>query len=297
MDQYQNDVKSYIRDKRLHIILIGAIIILSGIIIFFLNRYYSEDQIEKFFIFNASKLEAERSLQKIKEDVLPGAIKVPILIYHSVRPHTSFETELMKYYDVAPESLEKQFGYLKYNGYTVISFDNLINTLTKGTPLPKKSVVLNFDDGWENQYQYAFPILKRYHYTATFFIYTDPIDANDSFLTGDQILEMDSAGMTFGGHTRSHPYLFEIRDTNLLRQEIIGGKNIIEDRLGHKIDIFAYPFGWYNDQIIKVLKEAGFKAARSTYSGIYQTSQDIFKLKGIEVTDDFDKFTKDLNNN
>lgn len=282
-------------DNLLHGMLIATILILGGFVLFFATRYYGEDEFEKFFIQNTQELQTERSLQNIKEAPVPDALNVPILIYHSVRPHRPLETYLLRYYDVAPEQLEKQLRYLTDNKFTVIGFDVLYRALTQAAPLPPRPVILTFDDGWENQYQYAFPLLKKFDVTATFFIYTDPIDVSDHFLTWDQIAEMDDAGMTIAAHTRSHPYLVKIKDVNVLRQEIIGGKNIMEDRLGKKVNFFAYPFGHYNDKILEVVHEAGFKMARSTYRGIYHTSKDLFSLKGIEVTDDFKQFVKNLN--
>jgi len=101
--------------------------------------------------------------------------------------------------------------------------------------------------------------------------------------------------MTIGGHTKSHPYLPSITDPDTLRREIISSKNIIEDQIGKKVNLFAYPYGHYNDQIISIVKEAGYKLARSTYKGIYNSKNDLYTLKGIEVTDDLTKFVSDIN--
>lgn len=283
-------------DKFLHIVLVTIIVVLLGTSIYF-RETRGKDRLQDEFLLKSDKLNAEEALQEIPEKApLADAVKVPILIYHSVKPHKGVESALIKYYDVAPESLEKQFRYLRDNGYTVIGLDFLIDALQQTITLPSKSVVLTFDDGWRNQFQYAYPILKKYNYTATFFIFTRAID-HQSFLTWDQIKIMDAGGMTIGGHTRTHPYLPDITDPVVLRREIIGGKSIVENRIGHPITLFAYPFGHYNDQIIQIVKEAGYKAARSAYKGIYHTRDDIYTLKGIEATDDFAKFLKDLAGN
>lgn len=283
-----------LKDKRLHLILIGIVIILAATTVYlFFNNYPITDNFQRFIIDNIENLNKELALQNAKEVILPGGIKAPILIYHSVRPHYDNEIELVKYYDVAPESMERQFKYLKDNHYTVIKLKDLVNALANKTKLPSKSVVLTFDDGWENQYKYAFPILKRYNYTATFFVYTDMLDS-DKFLNWDEISEMDDSGMTIADHTKSHPYLYAMHNLTKIRNEIIGSKNIIEDRLGKPVTLFSYPFGNYNDDIIKILKENGFQAARSAHKGVYHTPQDLFMMKGIEATDNFNKFIKDL---
>jgi peptidoglycan/xylan/chitin deacetylase (PgdA/CDA1 family) len=190
--------------------------------------------------------------------------------------------------------LEKQLRYLKDHNYVVISLDFLVEALKQNILLPPKSIVLTFDDGWRNQYAYAFPLLQKYNATATFFIFTNAID-HDLFLTWDQIRVMDNSGMSIGGHTRSHPYLPDITDPAVLRDEIIGSKKIIEDQIGQKIDLFAYPYGHYREDIIAIVKEAGYKSARSTYKGINHTSADLYTLKGVEVSDDFDTFVKNIN--
>lgn len=282
-----------LEDKLLHIVLIGAIAVLVGIAVYF-RASRGTDTLQNEFLSQADKLDAEQSLQQIPEKTpSPDAIRVPILVYHSIAPHTNSQSAIQKYYDVAPESLEKHFRYLRDHGYTVIGLDFLADALMQTITLPPKPVVLTFDDGWENQFVHAYPLLKKYKYTATFFIFTHAIDRK-SFLTWDQIKTMDAGGMTVGGHTRTHPFLPDITDPVVLRREIIGGKSVVENRIGHAIGLFAYPYGHYNDQIIGIVKEAGYKAARSTYRGTHHTRGDLYTLKSIEATDDLAKFAKDL---
>jgi len=283
-----------IKDRNLHIILWSAIVILAATTVYFRFFWSPMDPYEEVFLSKISKFDLEHSLQEKADEVAPGSIKVPILIYHSVRPHTSNQSPLQKYYDVAPEQFIRQMQYLQDRGYVVIGLDYLATALEQNITLPAKSVVLTFDDGWRNQYAWAFPILRKYGYTATFFIFTNPI-GQDYFLTWDQVRVMNNAGMTIGGHTESHPYLADILDPNMLREEIAGGKRIIEDQIGQKIDLFAYPYGYYMDKIIGVVKDAGYRVARGTHKGIEHSRDDLFKLSGVEVTDDFNKFVSDLN--
>ncbi len=281
------------KDKTLHIIFITAIVILSGTTIYFRFFLTPQSQIDKAFIDTFSKFDQELSLQNIPEVAKPGSVRVPILIYHSMLPHGPNQSLLQKYYDVAPESFIQQMQYLKNANYVVISLGFLTDALDENITLPPKSVVLTFDDGWRSQYVYAFPVLKKYGFTATFFIYTDAID-HDHFLTWDQVRAMNDTGMTIGGHTESHPYLPDIHDPAQLRKEIIGGKHIIENQIHQKIDLFAYPFGHYRDEVINIVKEAGYAAARSTYKGTHHIKNDLYTLKAVEVTDDFSKFVQDL---
>lgn len=291
-----NEIKVYffvIKDRNLHLILVGAIIFLTAIAAYF--RFFNNvaDTYEETFSSRISRFDLEHSLQTKAEKFIPEALRAPILIYHSVRPHTAGESPLQKYYDVSPDSFEKQLQYLKDHNYVVIGLDFLAIALDQNIILPPKSVVITFDDGWSNQYTHAFPLLRKYNYTATFFIFTNAI-GHDYFLTWDQVRVLNNSGMTIGGHTKSHPYLLEIHDPDTLQDEIIGGKRIIEEQIGQEIGLFAYPYGSYTNQIIDIVKEAGYVAARSAYKGTHHTRDDLFKLKGVEVTDDFNKFIQDL---
>ena len=281
------------KDRTLHIILIGIIVILSCTTIYFHFLSTSTDSVDKVFLANFGSFNKELSLQNIQEQVKSGSTRVPILVYHSMSPHGPNQSPSQRYYDVSPESFVRQMQYLKDEHYAVISLDSLARSLDQNIALPEKSVVITFDDGWQSQYSYAFPVLNKYGFTATFFIFTNAIDKKH-FLTWDQVRLMSNKGMTIGGHTESHPYLPDIHDPAELRKEIAGGKQVIEDHIHQKIYLFAYPFGHYRDDVINIVKEAGYIAARSTYKGINNTKDDLYTLKSVEVTDDFNRFVHNL---
>jgi len=235
----------------------------------------------------------EFSAQNVFSPITSSGIKVPILIYHIVRDNTAGESYMVHRMTVPPAMLDKEFKYLKDNDYHVISFNDLVDNLQKNKILPSKPIILTFDDGWEMGYKTAFPILKKYNYTATFFIFSNGI-GRKHYLTWDEINEMQNAGMTIGGHSKSHPTLVDIHNENILRNELVDSKKVIESHIGRTVDLFAYPFGHPNDEIIKVLKEAGYKAARTTYIGSVHTLDNIYTLKGIIVDQNFDNFVKSL---
>jgi peptidoglycan/xylan/chitin deacetylase (PgdA/CDA1 family) len=230
---------------------------------------------------------------QVKTKVKPAG--VPILVYHSVSPYYPSESSIKKEYAIEPEMFEKQIQYLLDNGYQVVSLDDLSENLINNKPLPKKSFVLTFDDGWKSQYQYAFPILKKYNLTATFFIYTDPISNYHSFMNWDEIKDLDNSGMTIGDHTKTHPYISAKLDDKTLRTEIIGSKKTIEDHLGKQISFFAYPFYHYTPEAENIVKEAGFKAARGGYTSIKNNLQNILTLRGIQAPNNMEDFIKEIN--
>lgn len=262
--------------------------------------YISKNNFAKNFLFNHEEANISKSANEQSKNVAASTqetIKVPIFIYHSVSPYYPLESKYNKRFGVEPDIFEKQMRYLKDNGYNVMPFDDLINHFSQNLSLPHKPVVLTFDDGWENQYKYAFPILKKYNMTATFFVFTNSI-GRKHFLTWPEIKKLVDAGMTIGDHSKSHPYLYKITNENKLREEIVESKKILESNLGKKIDIFAYPFGHYNEEIITILKKNGFRAARTDgYWGVFHTSSDLFTLKSIEAENNLTKFIEALNIN
>ena len=271
----------HLKDKNFHKILFITIAILGSINIYFTYYYVVQDPLREDFNTNiGKKYNLELDLQKNKEDVKSGSVKIPILIYHSVREHIYGEDSMLKYYTVSPEAFTAQMQYLKDNNYSVLSLDFIADALEENIPIPEKSVAITFDDGWKNQYVNAYPILRRFGYTATFFIITNTIDKSH-FFSWDQIKLMNNNGMTIGSHTRFHPFLPEITNPDELKKELTISKKTLEDKLGHVVDIFAYPYGHYNDAVVSAVKSVGYRLARSTYKGIYHTKSDLFTMKGI----------------
>jgi peptidoglycan/xylan/chitin deacetylase (PgdA/CDA1 family) len=199
------------------------------------------------------------------------SVVVPILLYHHVRPGSTGALF------VSPEILDQQLEYLQYYGFHTISFTDLADYLEKGKSLPLHPLIISFDDGWENQFEYGFPLLQKYHDTATFYVVTDYLD-HPNFMTTEQLKTMVAAGMAIGCHTRSHPYLTSLGGERL-RDEIAGAKAILETE-GFKIDTFAYPYGAYNQKVVAMVQAAGFRSARTADGGTRVTAEKLLILPG-----------------
>lgn len=198
---------------------------------------------------------------------LPGSINVPILVYHIVRPSYPDDSPAIRALAQTPDVFDAEMQYLHDAGYHVISFTDLENHFTEGDALPLKPIILSFDDGWKNQVKYALPLLKAHQYTATFFVFTNAI-GNRGFMTWDDLHTLLGAGMTIASHSLSHPYLTHLTDPVALENEIVASKRILEEGLGITVNEFAYPFGQYNQEIIELVKKAGYRSARGDfYSG------------------------------
>ena len=221
-------------------------------------------------------------------------IRVPILVYHSIRPSYVGEPNANKIYDVHPNNFEKQLKYLKAQGYTTISFEDLTNYFD-GKSLPTKPVIISLDDGLETQFTNAVPILNKEGMTATFFIYTNAI-GRPKFFTWDQVRELSKFNMEIGGHSKSHPYLWKITDTTKLKIEIVESKKIIEEQIGKTITAFAYPFGLHKPITISEIKEAGYTSARIGFERTTHTKDDLYTLHSFMVTNDMKRFYAVINN-
>jgi peptidoglycan/xylan/chitin deacetylase (PgdA/CDA1 family) len=209
---------------------------------------------------------------------------VPILIYHSIRPYRPTDTAGVRKYIATPETLENELAYLKENGYTSVTFADLTGSVTTGVPLPPRSVIISFDDDWQTQYTYAFPLLKKYGFKATFYVWVVVVGMKNH-MTWDEVKELDAAGMEIGCHTMTHPYLTRIKDDATLRREIFGAKQRIEQHIGKPVTSFAYPFGQYNERVVAIVKEAGFTSARSTWPGVTHTVEGLYSLTGFIRTE------------
>lgn len=219
-------------------------------------------------------------------------IRVPILMYHyiSVPPMDADQYRLDL--SVSPALFAEHLRWLRENGYTTISLDEVYRALTEGAPLPDRAVVLTFDDGYEDAYTHAFPLLHAYGLTGTFFVVTEWIDAHTpGYLTWDQAREMAAGGMAIQSHTRSHPDLTDTCDYNCLVYQLLGSAETIEAEIGVRPHFFCYPGGRYNAEVLRVVEQAGFSAAVTTQAGTFQINDRLLELprariRGTTTTDD-----------
>jgi peptidoglycan/xylan/chitin deacetylase (PgdA/CDA1 family) len=201
----------------------------------------------------------------------------PILAYHHVREGalpSDRET-------VSPQDFEKQMAYIHQHGYRVLRLEELAAMIEQNKPFPRHSVVLTFDDGYEDNYHFAYPILQKYGFPATIFMISDVVGTS-GFLTWDQTKEMLSRGITVGAHTRRHRYLPDLTPEEQ-SDEIEGSKRILGKALGQPIEFFAYPVGGFNETIQALVKRAGYRAACTTNRGRDKRNRNVWELNRISM--------------
>ena len=205
---------------------------------------------------------------------------------------------------VSINSFELQMKLMRKMGYQTINFSDLNKNITK------KKFIITFDDGYENLITNAFPILKKLEFSATCFVVTNMLnkynvwDENRSdykkmkLMNIDQIYEWVSNGFEIGSHTKDHLDLTSL-DINKKKEQIIDSKNFINQSLGIKITSFAYPFGSFDDETIKIVQE-NYEYAVTTRPSKYNPNKfDDMKLPRISInkkTSIFKFFLKILTN-
>lgn len=197
-----------------------------------------------------------------------GVQQVPILCYHR------FGNGCSSPLCVPADIFERQMKYLRDNGYHVVSPKQLLAFLSFKEPLPKKSVMITIDDGYRSVYEIAYPILKKYGYPATLFVYTNYVGVSKKAVTWEQLRELKDDGFTIGSHTILHTDLSkqgddESKDAYLmrLRRETVKSKQIIDRKLNQDTYLFAYPFGRANHSAVLMTRKAGYQLAVTVHRG------------------------------
>lgn len=172
---------------------------------------------------------------------------------------------------IKPEEFEQQMQSLKDNGFTVISMKDFLAWRRGERAIPDKCALIGIDDGYVSSYDVAWPILKKFNYPFTMFVYLKYIGTGGKSISWAQLEEMRDAGVDIQSHSVSHQDLrrkagrTEEQYMNWLRDEIAGSKQQLESRLGIQISVFSYPFGAYNEKAREVAKQAGYEACFTVY--------------------------------
>jgi len=210
-----------------------------------------------------------------------GKTKAIILLYHNIDSSSK-------------HNFEKQMQFIKEH-MQPISLNELIDCLVKKKPSPPKSIIITLDDGYENFYHYAYPILKKYQIPATIFLVTGYVNTKKTFwwdnncvkqrsiLSWSQIKEMAKNGINFGSHTINHYNLTTLSDKDI-EEELRVSKEKIEQELKKPVTGFCYPFGkkeHYNQKIKELVIKAGYQYAVTAEFGHINQSSDLFLLKRV----------------
>lgn len=201
-----------------------------------------------------------------------------VLCYHSIAEGTSDNA-------IHPKEFERQIRYLVTN-FRIVSLSDLL----RKNGVNGMAVAITFDDGYADVVSLALPILKRFSVRATAFVLGSPSKVNRSTLGSEQKLlsinqqrALIKAGWEIGFHSATHRDLTKLT-TARLEEEVIDGKNELEEKLKHSIRLFAYPFGRYNSSVIDAVKKAGYLAAFTSGGGVHLPGDDPYRLDRVVVS-------------
>jgi len=202
---------------------------------------------------------------------------VPVLNYHQINDRD--ENALT----VHTDQFEAQMKYLADNGYHTITPEDMVDAWENGKELPDKPVIITFDDGYADNYRNAYPILKKYNLQGTIFLISDYVSTYPNYLTWTQAEEMQESGLiNFESHTLSHEQLDSTSPEETWNQ-VDGSKKALEWRLRKEINFLAYPCGSYDEELQRMVKEAGYQGAFTVNYGLADKQDNRYLLDRVPI--------------
>ena len=215
------------------------------------------------------------------------AVRLPILAYHGV-------DELRSVISTSPALLAWQMAWLHRTGHHVLALGDIVSRLQRREPLPPRTLAIIFDDGLASLYTHAWPILADHGFPAAVFVVAGYCGkANDwpgqpsqvlrqPLLTWAQVREFDRHDITIGAHTLDHARL-DLLPGAEAESQVAGGKQVIEEQLGHAIDLFAYPYGRHTPAIRQTVGRF-FAGACTARPGLVGSESDLLLLDRVDAS-------------
>jgi len=228
---------------------------------------------------NASELKKvfEKALERRRQFAKMRNQKLIVLTYHRVT------NELPdKYIKVSVDNFRKQMEFLKRHSYKSISLEEAYAFIKNGKEIPKKSILITFDDGWKDNYLNAYPILEEYGFKFAVFLTVDKIGKDKQFLNWDEVSLMAREGTDFGSHTLSHSDLSQLNNSQLYK-ELAESKRIIEEKIGKSVEFLCYPKGYFNLEVKRLAEEVGYQAGFSVLRGKNKAGIDPYEIRRIGI--------------
>src|SRR5215468_10688812 len=221
---------------------------------------------------------------KINKPVVDQTAQTLIFCYHRLVDKIRYPGT-----EITPVAFEAQMKELKDKGITVISMQDLLAWKRSEKSIPPRCAVVTFDDGWKSQYEVAWPMMKKFGYPFTLFIYTEGVRGGTlgggEAITWEQLADMRDNGVDIQAHSATHQDLREGHSVMVIepggkrsrkkltgadyekwvQNEVVGCKELLEQRLGIKVNCYAVPFGNYNEHVKELARNAGYEAMFTVY--------------------------------
>lgn len=220
---------------------------------------------------------------------------IPILLYHSV---SDDPPEAFAPYAVSRRQFASHLNELTALGFTTLTVGQLLAARATGMPLPDRTAVITFDDGFADFAAYAWPELARRDLAATLYVTAGCLDGTSRWLaplgagglpmlTRRQVVALAAEGCEIGAHSMTHPQL-DCLPGKAAAAEIAQSKAVLEDVLGQPVNSFAYPHGYHDRTVRQLVVDAGFTSATAVKNALSPADDDVFALARVTVTADFD---------
>jgi peptidoglycan/xylan/chitin deacetylase (PgdA/CDA1 family) len=206
---------------------------------------------------------------------------LPIVMYHHVGPLPPNPDVFRRDLTVSAELFERTLERLAEQGVETVTLSDLFEHFAGGAALPRRAVVLTFDDGYDDNYEHAFRLLKQRGMVGTFFVTTDFVE-RPGYLTWSQIAEMAEAGMEIAAHSANHADFTRI-GPNELKRQLVEPKAILEHHVGQPVRFLAYPAGKYNAAVIAASRAAGYAAAVTVLHGTRHVPGNALELRRVRA--------------
>jgi peptidoglycan/xylan/chitin deacetylase (PgdA/CDA1 family) len=222
---------------------------------------------------------------------------VPILVYHNIAKDPRGRLVL------GVDAFTEQMKYLKANGFRVVSVAEFVEWIQLRRQLPRKTVVLTFDDGYRSFREHAYPVLKELRFTATLFVYTDYVGAGRNALNWDDLKALTAEGFDVQAHSKSHADLrrgdheSEAHYGRRMQAELIEPPRVLARNVGRPVSFLAYPYGRVDDAVLGKVKDHGYLAAFTVRRESNPAFVDVLRISRSQVYADMtiEQFAKNLN--
>ena len=222
---------------------------------------------------------------------------VPVLVYHNIGKEPRGRLVL------GVDAFTEQMKYLKAHGFRVVSVAEFVEWLQLRRQLPRKTVVLTFDDGYRSFREHAYPVLKELGFTATLFVYTDYVGAGRNALKWGDLKALAAQGFDVQAHSKSHADLrrgdheSEAQYGRRMQAELIDAPRVLARSVGRPVSFLAYPYGRVDDAVLTKVKDHGYLAAFTVRRESNASFVDVLRISRSQIYSDMtlEQFAKNLN--
>lgn len=288
------------KKKNFYLAVTTVVILLSAMAFRFYNNWQTLKKIEgnKTGDTAYSQLITKKDTEALPKAPAGRGIKLPILMYHHIGPLPEKPTDLRRDLTVSTEDFTTQVKWLKDNGYTSIRLSDLRDFAAGKFNMPKNPVIFTFDDGYEDVFLYAAPILEQNGFSGSFAIITQfpgTQNGDNFYASWNEIARAYDAGHEIVSHTQDHFNGSSAKFNNdFISANLCGSQTDIQEHLGFKTDILIYPYGHYTANYIKQAKACGFNLGVTVHEGNRVNLENLMEIPRIRVhgRQNFEKFKR-----